>query len=146
MPLRTADSPIIVEAEYHVPLDAVWSAITEVDQMHQWYFLEVDEFEPRIGFKTKFDVFLEDKVYPHNWEVIESAPPHCLSYLWSYDDMPGEGKVTWELTENDGVTHLRLTNEILSDFSDEDPNFTLESCRGGWEYFLNETLKSYLDS
>ena len=145
MPLTTDESPIVVEATYHASAAEVWAALTEPDQMRDWYFQEMDDFEPSVGFKSRFVVNLDDKSYPHNWEVVESDPPRCLAYLWSYDDIPGEGKVTWELSEADGVTHLRLTNEILADFSVDDPHFTFDSCQSGWEFILQESLKIYLE-
>jgi uncharacterized protein YndB with AHSA1/START domain len=50
------NEPIIIERVYHAPVEKVWHAITDLEQMRQWYFPALVEFEPEIGFETRFDV------------------------------------------------------------------------------------------
>ena len=63
------NEPIVVERTYHAPVKAVWEAITNVDKMRQWYFPSLGEFEPEVGFETRFDVWHDDKIFVHIWKV-----------------------------------------------------------------------------
>lgn len=59
-------------------------------------------------------------------------------------DLPGVGKVTFEVfAEGDGA-RLRVTNEGLESFTLDIPEFSRESCEGGWKYFIQGNLQDYL--
>ncbi|WP_316812363.1 SRPBCC domain-containing protein [Pedobacter heparinus] len=45
--------PLIVERSYNAPIEKVWKAITDRDQMKEWYF-ELKEFKAEKGFKFQF--------------------------------------------------------------------------------------------
>ncbi|HEY1009998.1 MAG TPA: SRPBCC domain-containing protein, partial [Daejeonella sp.] len=45
--------PLIVERTYHAPIERVWKAITNKDQMKEWYF-DLSEFRAEKGFKFSF--------------------------------------------------------------------------------------------
>ena len=45
--------PLILERTYNAPIEKVWKAITDKDQMKEWYF-ELDEFKAEKGFKFQF--------------------------------------------------------------------------------------------
>ena len=51
--------PIVVEQRYSASLAGVWRAMTEKDQMRQWFFEQMTEFEPKVGFETQFTVHCE---------------------------------------------------------------------------------------
>ena len=57
--------PIVVEQTYKTAVATVWKAITEPDQMRQWFFEPMMEFKPEVGFETEFDVECEGQVFPH---------------------------------------------------------------------------------
>ena len=42
-------SPFVIERVYNAPIQLVWEAITNRDQMKQWYF-DLKEFKPEVGF------------------------------------------------------------------------------------------------
>lgn len=137
-------NPIVVEQTYDAPVVVVWKAITEKDQMRQWYFEPMAEFEPVVGFETRFNVHCEDKDYLHVWKVNSVVPPKLIAYTWRYEGYPGDSTVTWELSKVGDGTHLKLTHaghETLQG----DPIFSRENCLAGWKYFVQESLKSFLD-
>lgn len=140
----TDTRPIIVEQTFAAPRTAVWKAITDADQMRQWYFEQMEDFRPEVGFETRFTVEHDGKVYRHVWRVTEVVPTERITYSWQMDGLAGLGSTSWELTEVDGNTHLKLTNVGLHTFPQEDPSFHRESCRAGWRYFLNERLPEWL--
>jgi len=49
-----SQQPIIKEVIINAPISKVWKAITDKDQMREWYF-DLAEFKPRVGFKFQFE-------------------------------------------------------------------------------------------
>ncbi len=137
--------PIIVEQHFEKTMNVVWKAITEPDQMIKWFFENIPDFKPEVGFKTQFNVQSGEKNFLHLWEIIDVDQGKKIVYDWRYQEYPGIGKVTFELEEKNGQTVLKLTNEGLESFPKDIPEFTKESCVGGWTYFIKERLKIYLD-
>ena len=137
---------IIVEQWFNKPNDEVWSAITDHKQMTCWFFENIPAFEPVVGFETAFDVTSKNRIFRHLWRIEKVQVGKMIQYNWQYLDIEGVGYVTFELTEIDSKTRLRVTNSGLETFPDDIPEFSQESCRGGWEYFINERLQHYLSS
>ena len=136
---------VIVERTFNSPADKVWSAITDLSEMRNWYF-QLEEFEPRVGFKFDFMGGPEDgKQYLHLCEVTEVIEGKKIAYSWRYDNYPGNSKVTWELFEQGGQTRIELTHTGLETFEENGKDFTRESFTGGWKYFLHEALKKFLE-
>jgi len=136
---------LIVERVYPAPIERVWKAITDKDQMKAWYF-QLEEFKAEQGFKFQFTGG-DDKVqYLHECEVLVVEAPHKLSYSWTYPEHnTGYSVVTWELfKEGENSTRLKLTHEGLDSFPSTNPNFAPESFSQGWNYILGESLQKYL--
>ncbi|TKC03650.1 SRPBCC family protein [Pedobacter frigoris] len=138
--------PLIVERTYNAPIEKVWKAITDRDQMKEWYF-ELEEFKAEKGFKFQFTGGDENVQYLHECEVLVCEPPHKLSYSWRYPDYKGYSVLTWELfKEGENKTRLKLSHEGLESFPQENPNFRVESFTGGWNYFINEALTNFVET
>ena len=135
---------VVVEQLFQLPIKKVWAAITELDQMKQWFFSDIPAFEPETGFRTEFLVRVDGRSFTHVWKIKELIPGRKIRYHWSYKEYKGEGLVTFELHEKQGQTLLVLTNEGLESFPDNIPEFSRESCEAGWNYFIKESLKGYL--
>lgn len=144
-PMNT--SPIVVERTYNAPVSVVWNAITDKDQMRQWYFEPLADFKPEVGFETEFDVQFEGQNYPHQWNVTEVVPETKIAYDWRYRGYPGDSSVTWELSETLDGTKLTLTHQGHETLliSQDDPTVRREGCEAGWAYFLHESLKAFLE-
>jgi uncharacterized protein YndB with AHSA1/START domain len=142
--MKKDDEPVIVEGTFNVPANKVWKAITEHSQMVKWYFDNIPAFAPVVGFEIQFKVENEGRIFPHVWEVTEAVPNQKITYSWRYDGYPGDSYVTFDLSEADDQTKLKLTVTVLEDFPDDIPEFKRENCVGGWEYFINNRLKEYL--
>jgi uncharacterized protein YndB with AHSA1/START domain len=130
------EKPIVVERVFNAPADRIWSAITNQEQMPQWFFEQIKDFRPERGFETTFVVHNEGKDYPHHWRVTEVVPNQRIVYDWLHPGFPGASFVTWEISQADGGTRLKLTHTGTVTFPQDDPAFTRESCQGGWEYFF----------
>ncbi|KAA3634593.1 MAG: SRPBCC domain-containing protein [Calditrichaeota bacterium] len=143
--MKASDPPVVVEQTYNASKEKVWNAITDRDEMIQWYFPMIPEFKAKVGFETVFTVENEGCVFPHRWKVLEAEPCIKISYTWKYDNYEGDGYVTFEIFDDDEKTRLQLTCTITEDFDDSIPEFKRESCVGGWEYFIKQSLKEYLE-
>ena len=143
--MKKNEDPIIVEQTFNTSVDAVWNAITEIDQMRKWYFESIPSFKPEVGFETQFNVHSQDKTFMHLWKVMEVVPSKILAYNWKYEDISGDSFVKFELFEENHLTKLRLTHQVLEDFPDDIPEFKRESGVEGWTFFINKSLKEFLE-
>lgn len=137
-------NPLIVECVYNVPIDKVWQALTDNNQLKQWYF-QLDKFEPRIGFKFDFIGGADEgPKYLHLCEITEVDEEGVIAYSWKYDNYPGSSIVKWEIFEQGNNTRLKLTHTGVETFADNGKDFQKESFKDGWNYFVNDALKSFL--
>jgi len=136
---------VIVERTYDVSPGRLWEAITDPEQMKQWY-LPVEEFRPEPGFETAFDHHARGKVFPHVWKVTEVIPNEKISYDWRYPGFPGNSRVTFELISDENGTRIKVTHEGLETFEgDKNPDLSPENFTQGWNQFIGNRLKSFLE-
>jgi len=142
--MKISQPPIVVEQIFNKPLEVVWNAITRLDQMTQWFFNNIPEFKAETGFKVQFNVQAPSRDFLHLWEITEVIPFQKLVCNWKYQDLEGESYVTFQLLEEDSKTKLILTTKVVADFDDAIPEFRRESCQGGWNYFIKDSLVNFL--
>ena len=140
------DEPIIIEQSFKASIDTVWTSITDINQMREWYFKNIPSFEPEVGFETQFNVQSQDRNFLHQWKVTDVNPLKMITYNWKYENYPGDSFVVFELFKQDSSTMLRLTHQFTESFPEDVPEFLRESGVQGWRYFINKSLKNYLDS
>ena len=143
--MKKTDDPVIVEQTFNSSIDKVWNAITELNQMTQWFFENIPSFKPEVGFEIRFDVHVEDKTFPPLWKITEVIPMKKITYNWRYEGYLGEAYVTFELFELNGQTKLKLTYKVVVSFSEDIPEFSRKMAIEGWSYFIKASLKEYLD-
>ncbi|MET6989881.1 SRPBCC family protein [Sediminicola arcticus] len=143
---QSRDIPIIVEQEYPVPVKVLWKAITNLEHKKGWFFENIPAFEPEVGFHTSFAVQLEERTFNHLWRIEKAIPFKKITYHWSYLECKGEAFVTFELLDEGEKRSLRLTNIVIEAFPDDIPEFTRESTENGWDYFIKQSLKKYLEN
>lgn len=143
--MKVTDEPVVVVQLFDVPLPEVWAAISQVNQMRQWFFPNIEAFEAREGFETKFIVENEGRSFPHVWKVMKVAPMKVLAYNWKYEGYEGDSVVIFELLKLNQQTKLTLTHRVTESFQVGIPEFSRESCEGGWHYFIKQELKKYLE-
>ena len=140
------NEPVIVERVYDAPADRVWHALTDVEQMRQWYFPTLTEFEPEVGFETAFDVEMDGRVFPHIWKVAEVVPGKKISYEWKFGGYPGNSLVSFELFAENDTTRIVLTHTGLETFrGDINPDLHPGNFVQGWTYFIGEALKQFVE-
>jgi uncharacterized protein YndB with AHSA1/START domain len=136
--------PFTIERTYHAPVAKVWKALTDKDQMKDWYF-NIAEFEPEVGFKFQFKGGDEKNTYLHLCRILEVVPNKKLSHTWSYEGQPEETVVTWELFEDGQNTRVKLTHEGLEKIAHHGPAFAANNFAEGWKYITGTSLKEFLE-
>ena len=136
--------PFVIERVYNAPVSKVWKALTDKQQMKQWYF-NVDDFKAEQGFEFTFDGGSEEKTYTHLCKVLEVIPHKKLSYSWRYKDYEGNSIVTFELFDEGDKTRLKLTHTGLNTFPPNNKDFARESFTQGWNYIIGTSLTNFLD-
>lgn len=144
--MKKTDKPVIIEENFTVSINKLWSAITEVNRMKKWFFENIESFEPTVGFKTKFIVQNEDRIFPHLWEITEVIPKERICYNWKYAGYEGDSFITFEISKSKQGSKLVLTHKVTESFTTNIEEFKRESCIGGWNWFIKNQLKNYLDT
>ncbi|MEP6615085.1 MAG: SRPBCC domain-containing protein [Ginsengibacter sp.] len=139
------NQPVVIERTFNAPVSKVWKAITDKNEMKEWYF-DLDAFKPEVGFKFQFMGSKDaDTHFLHLCEITEVIPQKKLSYSWRYDGLPGKSFVTFELFEKGEQTLLKLTHAGLETFPSTNPDFAKENFVEGWTHIVNVSLKNYLE-
>ncbi len=142
--MKNTDQPIIIKEHFDAPIPIVWQAITELKQMKQWFFKNIESFKPEVGFETTFMVENEGRQFPHIWKITEVIPQKKIAYNWQYEGYQGDSMVSFKLIPYRNQTKLTLTHTVVESFDDHIPEFTRASCQAGWEFFIQQNLKEYL--
>lgn len=135
---------IVLERVFNAPISRVWKAISNKDEMKNWYF-DLEEFRPEVGFKFQFIADKDEKQYVHLCEVTEVIEGEKLTYSWRYDGYPGNSFVTFQLFEKEGGTLLKLTHKGVETFDKTNPDFDRKNFVAGWNDIVNISLKEYLE-
>lgn len=137
-------APIVQEVVINASAAEVWKAITDKDEMKNWYF-DLAAFEPEVGFEFRFYGGTEEKQYLHICEITEVIEEKKLAYSWRYDGSPGNSLVTFELFPEGSKTRVKLTHEKLDSFPSDNPDFAQENFAAGWREIIGVSLKEYLE-
>jgi uncharacterized protein YndB with AHSA1/START domain len=137
------DKPLIKEFSYNVPIDEVWQALTETEKMKVWYFPQLKKFEPKVGFKFKFED--DNAEYQKVWVVTKVTEDKTLAHTWAYKGYPGSSEVIFDLLPEGDKTKLRVTQTDLKSFPNH-PHFKRERFEWGWNNLLGQNLKHLLEN
>lgn len=138
--------PFIIETIYYTTVENVWKAITNSNEMKQWYF-DVPGFRAELGFEFHFNSEPdEERQYYHQCMITEVKPLRKLAFTWQYSHYEFVTMVVIELfQQGDGTTRLILTHEGLEAYPESDPDFSRDSFREGWTWIINTALKAYIE-
>jgi uncharacterized protein YndB with AHSA1/START domain len=138
------NEPFIIERTFNAPADKVWEAITNKDQMRQWYF-DLADFKAEPGFEFQFEGGPDDRKYLHKCRVTEVVPGKKLQYSWRYEGYEGNSLVTFELFPEGDKTRLTLTHEGLETFPMNNPDFAKKNFMQGWTEIIGTSLKNFVE-
>lgn len=137
-------TPVIVQQSFHVSVSQLWKAISELEQMKLWFFENIEDFSAEVGFETQFNVTSGERDFMHLWRITEVIPLEKIVYSWKYEGYEGESFVSFETFITESGSSLRVSHFVTNSFPQSIPEFTKESCLGGWEFFINNRLKKFL--
>jgi len=103
---------LVFERRIRHPIEAVWQAITESDELSKWYFSR-GTIEARLGGKVDFSLGPAHVT----GSVLIWEPPRVFEHEWIVD-RPGfpkeeSGVIRWELDSAGDETILKLTHRKL---------------------------------
>ncbi len=134
---------VVVERTFNAPVARVWRALTDVEEMRQWYF-DLKEFRPAVGFEFEFVVEHEGMTYHHLCKITEVIPQKKIAYTWRYKGHPGDSLVTIELSPEGNKTHLKLTHTGIETFP-KTPAYARKNFEAGWTAIVGTELKKFVE-
>ena len=136
--------PLVKEVILDAPAFRVWQALTDKDELKQWCF-EMEAFKPEEGFEFQFYGEKDGDKFLHLCKVLEVEVEKKMKWLWSYENVPGDTYVTFELFPQGDKTKLRLTHEGL-DKLPQDENYAKQNFAEGWNMILGQLLPKHLSA
>jgi len=155
MPTDIVTSDVIIcEIEIAAPPERVFRALTDPEQLAQWFRnpecpAKVWEMDARVGglyrYVTEKGSMVVNNVsqFECHGEIVECDPPRRLAYTWIanwHDDVSRRTVVRWELAPRAGGTHVKVTHSGLASLPIAREDYT-----GGWPGVL-EMLKKFTES
>ena len=134
---------IVLERTFNAPVARVWKALTDVDQMRQWYF-DLKEFKPQIGFEFEFIVEHEGNTYHHLCRVTDVVPEKKIAYTWRYKGEPGDSLVAFELFGEGNKTRMKVTHTGIETFP-KTPAYARKNFEIGWTQLIGSELKQFVE-
>lgn len=134
---------VIVERTFNAPVAKVWRALTDAEQMREWYF-DVNGFRPEVGNEFEFVVEHEGNTHHHLCRITEVLPERKLAYTWRFKGQPGDSLVTFELTPEGETTRLKLTHTGLETFP-QTPAYARKNFEAGWTSLIGTELKQFVE-
>ena len=139
-----SNAPFTIERTFNATAATVWKAITNKDDMKQWYF-DLPEFKPEVGFEFSFEAGKDGKKYMHLCKITDVIPGKKLTHSWRYEGYEGNSFVTFELFEEGDKTRLKLTHEGLETLPASNPDFAKTNFAAGWTQIIGTSLGAYLE-
>ena len=115
-----SDCEIRLTRVFQAPRDLVYEAFSKPEILKRWFgprgwTLETCEVDHRVGGGFRFVMRGPDgRLMGMRGRYLELTPPSGSVHMESFDDFPGESRVTAEFTEQDGRTTLVATIEYPS--------------------------------
>src|ERR1700690_1954696 len=123
--------------------EKLWSALTDVEYMKQYWFGMHCESQWTAGSSWK--MVSRGGQITHAGEIVEAEPPRRLVIRWRHQNKPelkaeGESLCTMELESSGRVLKLSITPTI-----EREPSKLIPAVSGGWPKIIS-SLKSLLES
>lgn len=134
---------VVVERTLNAPIARVWKALTDANQMRQWYF-DLKEFKPQVGFEFEFVVEHEGNNYHHLCQVTDVVPQKKIAYSWRYKGEPGDSLVTFELFGEGNKTRVKVTHTGIETFP-KTPAYARKNFENGWTAIIGTELKQFVE-
>ncbi|MDC8004354.1 SRPBCC domain-containing protein [Aureisphaera galaxeae] len=118
------------EVTFNHPIDTIWKAITQAEEISTW-FIQAD-FKAEPGYQYTFVASEENNCTNITGEV-KAANPYTLVYTWIVENTDVETTVTWQLETTENGTLLRLEHSGISNYSGDTALTMFTSYSNGWD-------------
>jgi len=136
---------IHVERTYPINATKLWQALTNKQNMKEWFY-EIPNFTTEVGGEFEFFKHNQQQNTLYQCQVIEIIPVELFKFTWRHPKQSaGTSIITWRLIPRRGATTLHLTHEGLETFKDAGEHFTQDNFELGWERILGDQLSKYID-
>jgi len=103
---------IVFQRRLHHPPEAVWSAITDPEELREWLMCSSAKIDGRVG--GRIEMVSGPPQYRSTGAILQWDPPRLFEYEWKVDPVPemprGEDAIfRWELTRQGESTLLTVT-------------------------------------
>lgn len=136
-----------LEKIYKAPIDIVWKAITDREQMKKWYFDLPATFKPVVG--NEFEWYGKDEEcneWLHRGKVVEMIEGKKIAHTWEYPGYTGSSNVIWELSSIDEKNTLLILTHVFNILFDTTVKaLRKENFVAGWTHIVNISLTEYLE-
>lgn len=137
--------PLAISETYNVPIEKLWKAITDKEEMKVWYF-DIPNFKLEKGLVFEFYEPGEEKKYLHRCEILDFETNSFLKHTWTHPEFSnGITEVLWELEEKNDKTNLKFTHSGLEKMADAGDEFQRKNYEEGWKYNLDVSLRQFLE-
>jgi uncharacterized protein YndB with AHSA1/START domain len=134
---------VVVERILNAPVARVWTALTDLNEIRQWYF-DLKEFKPQVGFEFEFVVEHEGNRYHHLCRVTEVILEKKIAYTWRYKGEHGDSLVTFELFGEGEKTRVKVTHTGIETFP-QTPAYAHKNFETGWTQIIGIELKQFVE-
>ena len=130
-------SAIVEELTIEAAPQRVWGAITQQDEIVQWWAYEA-QVKPEVGSLAEFR--FRQGAFVMQFEVAELEQDEKVRWISKSPPQWAGTSVTWQLTPVYNGTQVVFTHDGFAKVDE-----AYEQTRGNWAYFL-ASLKSYLET
>ena len=139
------DDRFVITEIFEAPPEKVWKAITDKNQMKEWYF-DIPDFELKVGHTFNFHEPGNEKKFHHVCKITEIVPGVRFQHTWTYPGFNMFGSVvTWNLEKVDNGTRVTLTHLGLDNFKNGGDAFKKENFEAGWNEIVKNQLNRFLN-
>lgn len=137
--------PIQVSTLIHAPIERIWKAITEPEQLRQWFVgVDTDKIEDGTSFQF-IELFGEEQVV-HEALVLEFEENSLLRHTWTYPELSQwSSTVNWDLETEGNHVKVIVTHEGIHHIAQDIPDLSPIRIYKFWDKALNKHLKIFVE-
>lgn len=136
---------VVVKQKLDAPVEKVWAALTDKNQMKEWYF-DIPDFELSVHGEFNFFEPGDAKKFHHHGEILEVIPNEKLKHTWSYPEFSKEKTIVkWRLEKDGDGTVVTLMHKGLENLDHLGNDFRRDSFEEGWNEIVSKNLKEFVE-
>ena len=130
--ITSGTDQIVICAQINVPRDRVWRALTEEEQIAEWWGGYVSLVARPGGRLTERWTDSGGREVITSGEVVRLNAPHTLELTWADDDWDESTRVLFQLEETADGTHLTLEHSGWEAFPSSLREELIRAHASGW--------------